>query len=42
MQHGKIVADGSKQEVLNERLLSEVYQTKVFIDEREGLYSAWC
>ncbi|NLE16294.1 MAG: ATP-binding cassette domain-containing protein [Spirochaetales bacterium] len=42
MQHGKIVADGSKQEVLNERLLSEVYQTRVFIDEREGLYSAWC
>lgn len=42
MQHGRIVADGPKREILNEQLLSEVYQTKVFIDEREGLFSAWC
>ncbi len=42
MQQGRIVADGPKQEILNEHLLSEVYQTRVFIDEREGLYSAWC
>ncbi|MGH0052362.1 MAG: ABC transporter ATP-binding protein [Sphaerochaetaceae bacterium] len=42
MQQGKIVADGKKEEILNEKLLSEVYGANVFIDEREGLYSAWC
>jgi iron complex transport system ATP-binding protein len=42
MQSGKIVADGPKQEILKESLLSSVYGTDVFIDEREGLYSAWC
>nr|WP_321296456.1 ATP-binding cassette domain-containing protein [uncultured Sphaerochaeta sp.] len=42
MQSGKIVADGPKQEILKESLLSSVYGTDVFIDEREGLFSAWC
>ncbi len=42
MKAGRIVADGPKEEVLNETLLSEMYGTRVFVDEREGLYSAWC
>ena len=42
MKEGKIVADGSKKEILQEALLSEVYESKVFVDEREGLYTAWC
>lgn len=42
MKNGHIVADGPKKEILNEKLLSSVYETKVFIDGREGLYSAWC
>jgi iron complex transport system ATP-binding protein len=42
MQEGKIVADGPKEEVLNEELLSDVYGNRVYLDERDGLYSAWC
>lgn len=42
MSDGKIVADGPKKKIMDEKLLSEVYGTKVFIDEREGLYTAWC
>ncbi len=42
MQHGKIFADGPKEQILNEQLLSQAYGTPVFVDEREGLYTAWC
>ncbi len=42
MQQGKIVADGEKSEILRENILSQVYGTKVFVDEREGLFTAWC
>ncbi|MFA6841334.1 MAG: ABC transporter ATP-binding protein [Sphaerochaetaceae bacterium] len=42
MKAGKIVADGPKETILNEDLLSDVYGTKVFLDRREGLYTAWC
>ncbi|MGE4583154.1 MAG: ABC transporter ATP-binding protein [Sphaerochaeta sp.] len=42
MQNGRIIADGPKHEMLTEELLSQVYGTRVFVDEREGLYSAWC
>ncbi|MGE4452954.1 MAG: ABC transporter ATP-binding protein [Sphaerochaeta sp.] len=42
MQHGTIVADGPKEQILQEDLLSQVYGVKVFVDERDGLYSAWC
>ena len=42
MQEGKIVADGPKKDILQESLLSEVYKSRVFVDEREGLYTAWC
>jgi len=42
MKEGKIVADGSKTEVLNESLLSDVYGTRVFVSQREGRFTAWC
>ncbi len=42
MSNGKIIADGPKTTIMDEALLSEVYGTKVFLDEREGLYTAWC
>lgn len=42
LHEGKIIADGSKEEVFTEPLLSEVYGTAVYVDERDGLYSAWC
>ncbi|WP_320129154.1 ATP-binding cassette domain-containing protein [uncultured Sphaerochaeta sp.] len=42
MKQGKIVQDGKKQDIMKEEILSEVYGTKVFIDQREGLFTAWC
>lgn len=42
MNKGKIVADGQKQDIIKEDILSAVYGSKVFVDQREGLYTAWC
>ena len=42
MNKGKIVADGPKDEIISEEVLSSVYGSKVFVDQREGLYTAWC
>lgn len=42
MKDGRIVADGDKGEILNERLLSEVYGMRVYVDHRAGLFTAWC
>ena len=42
MKDGRIYADGKKEEILNEKLLSEVYGEKIYIDSRNGLYNAWC
>ncbi len=42
MKDGKIIADGEKKDILKEELLSDVYGANVFIDERNGLYTAWC
>ena len=42
MKDGCIFADGRKEEILNETLLSEVYGQRIYVDSRDGLYSAWC
>lgn len=42
MKDGRIFADGAKEEVLREDILSEVYGHRVYIDKRGDLYSAWC
>lgn len=42
MKDGKIAADGRKEEILTEELLSEVYGQTVYIDRRGSLYTAWC
>lgn len=42
LKNGKIFADGNKEEILNESLLSEAYSTKVFVSKREGRFNAWC
>ncbi|NCB02534.1 MAG: ATP-binding cassette domain-containing protein [Spirochaetia bacterium] len=42
LKDGKIFADGSKEEVLTESVLSEAYSTKVFVSKREGRFNAWC
>ena len=42
MKDGRIVADGPKDGILNEDLLSSVYGQRVYVDRRDGLYTAWC
>ncbi|MFA5699158.1 MAG: ATP-binding cassette domain-containing protein [Sphaerochaeta sp.] len=41
MKHGTIVADGPKETILTEELLSEVYEAPIYLDCRDGLYSVW-
>ncbi len=42
MSEGRIVADGPKSEIIREDILSSVYGSRVFVDQREGLFTAWC
>jgi iron complex transport system ATP-binding protein len=42
MKEGKIIADGPKEDVLNEDVLSQAYGTRIFVSEREGRFNAWC
>lgn len=42
LREGKILADGPKQDVLRESILSEAYGTNVYVSEREGRFTAWC
>ncbi len=42
LKDGKILADGPKDHILSEELLSEAYSTKVFVSRRDGRYNAWC
>lgn len=41
MRDGRIVADGRREELLNETQLSELFGTKVNVVERDGLIHAW-
>jgi iron complex transport system ATP-binding protein len=41
MRDGRIVADGSKAELLTEGRLSELFRTKVELTQRDGFYHAW-
>ena len=40
LKQGRVVADGNKREVLNEGLLSEVYETPVRVIESQGYFLA--
>lgn len=42
LKEGKLLADGPKESILTEEILSEAYNTKVFVSTREGRYTAWC
>jgi ABC-type enterochelin transport system ATPase subunit len=42
MKDGAIVADGPKDAIITEPLLSDVYGMPVYVDRRDGLYNAWC
>jgi iron complex transport system ATP-binding protein len=41
MREGRIVADGSKEELLTAPRLSELFQTEVQLSERDGFFHAW-
>lgn len=42
LKHGKVFGYGRKEDLLTERVLSEVYEVPVFVDHRDGWYKAWC
>jgi len=41
MREGRIVADGSKSELLTASRLSELFKTEVQLSERDGFFHAW-
>jgi iron complex transport system ATP-binding protein len=41
LREGRIAADGSKQEVLTDEILSDVYQTRIRVTEIDGYYLAY-
>lgn len=41
MKDGRIVADGAKAELLTARVLSELFETPVTVEEKDGFYHAW-
>jgi iron complex transport system ATP-binding protein len=41
MRGGRIVADGVKNELLNENRLSELFDRTIHMSEREGFFNAW-
>ena len=41
MRDGRIVADGTKQELLTAPVLSELFGTEVRVTERDGFFYAW-
>jgi len=41
MRDGRIIADGSKEELLTAERLSELFKTEVQLSERDGFYHAW-
>jgi iron complex transport system ATP-binding protein len=41
MREGRIVADGKKSELLNEKKLSELFGREIAMTEREGYWNAW-
>jgi iron complex transport system ATP-binding protein len=42
MKNGKIIETGNKEDMLTEEKLSALYGKEVYLDKRNGLYSAWC
>jgi iron complex transport system ATP-binding protein len=41
LREGRIAADGSKQEVLTDEMLSDVYETRIRVTEIDGYYLAY-
>ncbi len=42
MKEGKVFASGKKEELLTKELLSEVYETEIYVDQHDGWFKAWC
>ncbi len=42
LKDGKVFAAGKKEELLTKELLSEVYETDIYVDHQDGWYKAWC
>ncbi len=42
MKDGKIYKQGSKENLLTEEILSNLYEQKVYVAKKNGIYSAWC
>ena len=42
MKDGKIVAEGTKKEMLRDDVLSELYSRHVYVAEADGIYTAFC
>lgn len=42
MKDGKIYREGLKEDLLNEEVLSDLYGQKVYVAQKNGIYSAWC
>jgi iron complex transport system ATP-binding protein len=41
MREGRIVADGAKEKLLTEPVLSELFGVEVRVMQRDGFYHAW-
>jgi len=41
MHEGRIVADGSKSDLLTEQRLSKLFERKISMTERGGYWNAW-
>lgn len=42
MKDGRIVMDGSKEACLRSDIFSDLYERKVHVAERDGIYTAFC
>jgi iron complex transport system ATP-binding protein len=42
LKEGRLFMQGSKKDLLKQEILSEVYDTHVYVDYHEGWYKAWC
>jgi len=41
MDHGRIVADGAKREILTASRLSELFNLPLDLTERDGYFNLW-
>ena len=42
MKDGMIYKKGNKEDLLNEEILSNLFDQKVYVAKKNGIYSAWC